>query len=316
MSRLAHTRPNQSGMTLIELVVVLALLAGLAAMTLTGVADLGHRGRYDETTARLKLIRQAVAGNGSEAGRFVRDLGRLPIVHSTNAGVRLEEFWRDAGHIGYGAATNAADWPDAIGGLYDSGNVKLVCGWNGPYLMVDDPDNAESYDGFGNPWGLAGSGIGDSVTNVVSFGSDGAVGGTGWDEQDRTLDLAALLPETELTVLVKGHSSTNAQESVWLPVDDAGGSTNANPYQLDRLVVAMFTPDIDASRRDLNRDLVEMDGAAVGSAATFSGLMPTDCLIYGYGTNAATALQVSGRKPELVTLKPGRNVVTLYLREP
>ena len=316
MSGLAHLHPDKSGMTLIELVVVLALLAGLAAMTLTGVADLGHRGRFDETTARMRLIRAAVAGDDAETGRFVRDLGRLPVVHSTNAGVRLEELWRDAGGIGYGTATNSLAWPDALGGLFDSGDVRLVCGWNGPYLMVDDPAEAESYDGFGNPWKVAGAGAGDTITNVVSLGSDGAVGGTTWDEADRTLDLAALLPETELTVVVKGRASTNAGEAVWSLVENAGGATNAPPFQLDRLVVALFTPDVDASGRDLNRDLKEMDGAAVSSTATFGGLMPTDCLIYAYGTNATTALQVSGAEPEPVTLRPGRNVVTLHLRKP
>lgn len=312
MSGLVDRHPGKTGMTLIELVVVLALLAGLATMTLTGVADLGNRGRYDETSARLRLIRQAVAGDGIEAGRFVRDMGRLPLVQGGGAGQALAELWRDGGGVGYGPATNAAAWPDSIAGLFPHGDVKLACGWNGPYLMVDDPATAESFDGFGNPWGLAGSGIGDSVTNVVSFGSDGAVGGTGWDEQDRTLDLAGLLPATELAVTIKARAGTNAGESAWALVEDAGGATNAAPYQLDRLVVAVFTPNVGAATRSLRRELRE----GVGATASFAGLWPTDCLVYAYGTNSAAPLLVSGPEPERVALKPGRNSLTLYLRGP
>jgi prepilin-type N-terminal cleavage/methylation domain-containing protein len=311
MSGLAHIHPGQSGMTLIELVVVLALLAGLATMALTGVADLGSRGRYDETTARLRLIRQAVAGDGIEAGRFVRDMGRLPLVQGGGAGQALAELWRDAGGVGYGPATNAAAWPDSIAGLYPHGDVKLICGWNGPYLMVDDPARAESFDGFGNPWGFAGSGVGAAITNVVSYGSDGSAGGSAWDEQDRTLDVAALLPATELAVVVKARASTNAGEAAWALVEDAGGATNAAPYQLDRLVVAVFAPSVGGAARSLRRELRE----GVASIASFAGLMPTDCLIYAYGTNGVTTLQVSGAEPELVTLRPGRNTVTLYLKE-
>jgi prepilin-type N-terminal cleavage/methylation domain-containing protein len=312
MSGLAHIHPGKSGMTLIELVVVLALLAGLATMALTGVADLGNRGRYDETRARMTTIRQAVAGDGIEAGRFVRDMGRLPLVQGGGAGQALAELWRDAGGVGYGPTTNAAAWPDSIAGLYPHGDVKLICGWNGPYLMVDDPAEAESYDGFGNPWMVAGAGAGDTITNVVSYGSDGVPGGTAWDGQDHTLDLGALLPATELTVVVKGRASTNAQEAAWFAVEDAGGATNANPHQLDRLVVAVFAPDVGDSGRGVERRL----GTNVGTSATFGGLKPSDCLVYGYGTNATTGLLVSGAAPELVRLRPGRNVVVLHLREP
>lgn len=299
-------------MTLIEVVVVMALLAGLAAMALTSAAELGNRGRYDETTTRMKLIRAAVAGNGAEAGRFVRDMGRLPMAQPSDPGKTLAELWRDAGSIQFGAATNSASWPDSNTNLYPSHDVKLTCGWNGPYLMVDDPENAECYDGFGNPWVVLTNSIGE-ITNIVSRGAGNQEGGEAWDEEDRTLDLSTLLPKTELTAVVKGRASTNAGETAWSLAENA--ASNALPYQLDKLVIAVFTPAVDGSGRELNRNLKEMAGSAVCSAATFAA-MPTDCLIYGYGTNAATGLQVSGPAPELVTLKPGRNVVTLYLREP
>ncbi len=313
-NRFAGKAAGRSGMTLIELVVVLALLAGLAAMTLTGVGDLGSRARYDETTTRLQLIRQAVVGTGVEAGRFVRDTGRLPVMHSTNDSVRLRELWRDAGGIGYGTTTNTTQWPGSIIGLYPYDAVVLTCGWNGPYLMVNDPATAESYDGFGNPWHVTTNTVGEILT-VTSLGSDNASGGTTWDEADHTLDLGALLPETELTVLVKARHSTNVQDAAWSLIEPAlAGATN--PYQLNVLYVVLFTPDLTASTRAVRQQHLPLMAANVVSAVTFSNLMPTDCKVYAYGTNAVSGLQVSGHEPEIVTLRPGCNTITLYLRKP
>jgi prepilin-type N-terminal cleavage/methylation domain-containing protein len=329
MTDRARMVSSRSGMTLIELVVVLALLAGLAAMTLTGVADLGNRDRYDETTVRMKLIREAVIGDGIAAGRFVREMGRLPMVQTAADGVRIEELWRDAGGIGYGTissnlASGAWQWPESGtfgGNLPDT--VDLTFGWNGPYLMVDDPATAESYDGFGNPWNVAGDEVGDIVTDITSLGSDAAVDGSAWDEKDRTLDLAALLPETELTVLIKARNSTNAQDVAWRSVeavDDSAVWSNTPPYRLHKLHVALFTPVAGANSAFIDRVVLPAVATDVAGAVRFDDLMPTACRIYAYGylgdPAEAASLQTSGQEPERVQLKPGPNIVTLYLREP
>lgn len=327
--RLPRTPGRRSGLTLIELVVVLALLAGLATLTLTGVGDLGIRTRYDETTTRLKLIRQAVVGDGVEPGRFVRDLGRLPIVHTAADGVRLEELWRDASGIGYGTlASNLTagvwQWPEfSTFSAALPETVELTCGWNGPYLMVDDPRTAESYDGFGNAWQVEGSAVGDLATMVTSLGSDGAVGGTTWDEADRTLDLIGLLPLTELTVLIKARNSTNPLDIAWRLVEPAGAaavSTNTPPYQLHQLHVALFTPEATANAVAMNRYLLPLAATDVTGMVTFTGLLPTECRVYAYGylgdPPEADSLQTSGRELELITLKPGRNTITLFLTPP
>jgi prepilin-type N-terminal cleavage/methylation domain-containing protein len=329
MTNRARMVSSRSGMTLIELVVVLALLAGLAAMTLTGVADLGNRGRYDATTARMKLIREAVVGDGIEAGRFVRDLGRLPMVQTAADGVRLEELWRDAGGIGYGTITSnlasgAWQWPEWTTFSVDlPGTIDLLCGWNGPYLMVDDPATAESYDGFGNPWSVAGSAFGDIVTNITSLGSDGASGGSVWDDEDRTLDLDNLLPETDLTVLVKARNSASAQDVAWRSVEGVDASavrTNTPPYRLHKLHVALFTPVAGANAAAIERAVLPTVATNVAGAVRFDDLMPTECHLYAYGYLGdpadAASLQTSGQEPERVQLKPGHNLITLYLREP
>jgi prepilin-type N-terminal cleavage/methylation domain-containing protein len=315
-----HLRQH-SGMTLIELVVVLALLAGLASLALTGVSDLGNRARYDETTTRLKLIRLAVIGDGVEVGRFVRDMGRLPKLYHTNGGVRLEELWRDEGNISYGPVTislisGVFQWPD-----YDTfttnlpSSAALTFGWNGPYLMVDNPTDAQTYDGFGNAWEVETNAAGE-ILKVLSLGAEGAEGGVTWDEVDRANDLESLLPMTELTVLIKARDSTNAQGAVWKTVEAANASevsSNTPPYQLHKLCVALFTP---TNGVELCRQLRLAMVPDVSGSVTFTNLMPTECLICAYGTNAVSGLQTSGSAPELVTLKPGRNTVILYLTKP
>ena len=148
------------GMTLIELVIVLALMAGLAGMALTTVGEMGNRARYDETAARLKLIREAVVGDGKTAGRFIRDMGRLPMVQDTDEGKLLSELWTAAAGTGYGSASEDMDdgsgpeWPGSELDSYPSlpDTVSLHCGWNGPYTMVENPDAAQIFDGFGNDW--------------------------------------------------------------------------------------------------------------------------------------------------------------------
>jgi prepilin-type N-terminal cleavage/methylation domain-containing protein len=307
MTNRARMASSRSGMTLIELVVVLALLAGLAAMTLTGVADLGHRGRYDETTARMKLIREAVVGNGVEPGRFIRDMGRLPVVQSGMEGEELSELWKnDVASLDYDdIESDPIPWPDSPLPSGVPSTVTLRCGWNGPYLMVDDPDTAKSYDGFGNPWQVATNALGE-VTLVESLGSDGVAGGAAWDEQDRTNNLAALLPRTELTVLVKARSSTNSHTAAWWTVKIESG---AQPYQVDALRVGLFAPSVSDYDRTVDQSIVTN-----APDHTFTNLMPTTVRVFAYGTG--TTNQVSGDVPEWIDLRPGHNIVTLYLREP
>jgi len=222
-----NTKPNTRGMTLIELVIVLALMAGLAGMALTTVGEMGNRARYDETTARLKLIREAVVGDGKAAGRFIRDMGRLPMVQDTDEGKLLSELWTAAAGTGYGSASEDMDdgsgpeWPDAFPSL--PGTVSLHCGWNGPYTMVENPNDAQIFDGFGNDWQIhdgsrwkEGSGLagGETIGRIRSLGSDGSDGGGQWDEMDQPVDLQGLLPDTELVVTLKALDRSSSPP-VW-----------------------------------------------------------------------------------------------------
>lgn len=122
---------SRSGMTLIELLIVLGLLAGLATLALTTTGDLTARSRYEVTRQRMDRVTLALAGDGQRAGRFVSDMGRLPDT--------LNELW---------AGTNtfaALPYTVVVPGFADL-EGELRAGWSGPY-MLDSGDAL--FDGFG-----------------------------------------------------------------------------------------------------------------------------------------------------------------------
>ncbi len=201
--RWRHLLPDgQAGMTLIELVVVLSILAGLATLALTSLGGLGARQRVDTTTRVIDQIELAVAGDGARAGRFVSDMGRLPVLHGAAVarveGRGLEELWYDLGV--YTASltiqfNGAASWEST--NLWPAGSEltgMLPGGWQGPYL---DLGGDRLFDGFGNNlkyWDAGTSDWRDTtsadladqevIASVASWGSDDAPGGAGWEEED------------------------------------------------------------------------------------------------------------------------------------
>ena len=310
---------RRSGMTLFELLIVLALMAGLAGMALTTVGDMGARGRYDETTARLLLIREAVVGDGVAPSRFLRDMGRLPYLYSTIEGEELVELWKnDVPALDYGAiGPQNITWPDSPlpAGFPDGAqNVTLRGGWNGPYLQVNDPSDARVFDGFGNPFNVT-TDVSYFIQTVTSPGADGASGGSDWPEIDRTLDFANLTASnTSLTVSVRVRDS-----GVWVPVDINASGTADN--QVDALRIGFFYPHVTASGKSVVASIKVDNQTCNYTYADLAGvdkLMPVTVCVFAYATDTTPTPRtlISGIEPECVDLDFGRNSITLYVREP
>ncbi|NLZ62443.1 MAG: type II secretion system protein [Lentisphaerae bacterium] len=222
---------QRQAMTLIELLIVLALLGGLASIALSGMSEYSARERVETTRQRLSAIHGAVSGDGVNPGRFLADMGRLPIVQETESGMILSELWKlPSDALSYGIVNFdfvANPWPEFFAAL--PGSVSLGCGWNGPYAMIS---RKKLYDGFGNDFRLLleqGGGslvwedvAGDStkkdaeIYGVQSLGQDNAVDATGvtpeWYDADSARDFVSdyaagftLAPETTLTVIVKAR---------------------------------------------------------------------------------------------------------------
>ncbi len=72
--------PSRAGMTLIELIVTLTILAAVASIAIVTLSDMGLSSRYEETSRRGAVAQRAVIGEPGEVSRFVNDMGRYPMV--------------------------------------------------------------------------------------------------------------------------------------------------------------------------------------------------------------------------------------------
>lgn len=224
----------QSGMTLIEVVIVLALLAGLAGMTLSFVADLDDESRASRTRDRAETVRIAVLGDGDAPGRFLADMGRLPVLQDGGEGRILSEFFECPHDAVLGQTVTypiAADlFGETLSGLPASASLR--CGWNGPYVLTS---GSKLYDGFGRDWrlqlenapttwklpgDLVSGDLGKRILSVASWGRDDAPGETVWADRDDVVDLDAPTSEASLTVTVLLRDNTEMGKDAWKPISE------------------------------------------------------------------------------------------------
>ncbi|MDR1383276.1 MAG: type II secretion system GspH family protein [Planctomycetaceae bacterium] len=135
-------QPFNQGMTLIELVIVLGILAALAGSVLTMTASLNDRARYETTRQRLDEIEMAITGGANGESKFLNDMGRLPILPTDeeDEGKKLSELWECKTE--YGTLPKRL-YPDGI----VPHNITLSAGWQGPYINIA---GTKLYDGFGS----------------------------------------------------------------------------------------------------------------------------------------------------------------------
>lgn len=176
------------GLTLLELMVVVFILAAVATTAASVVSEADDQARYELTSSRLEQLREAILGRAGGRSGFASDMGRLP--------ASVDEL------LEQGSAPDFA-W------LGSDPDPRLGAGWRGPYL-----DRAPGAgDGYADGWGLdatapdwgwvfsvssAGGGLLDQLT-VTSLGRDGAVGGVQPYEEDRSLRLTRERWQVELS---------------------------------------------------------------------------------------------------------------------
>lgn len=180
-------RASQAGFTLMELVMVIAILGVLTVMSIVPITNSIDESRFRETIDRLRVIRNAMIGDPDLTENNVRtsfgylgDVGRIPTaVQGINALV-----------------TNPA-----LPAWSLSAAIRVGAGWNGPYLSsaqagtnftLDGWNRAITYNPAANP------------PTLVSLGADGAAGGTGFNS-DITVDI----PPTLQTATINGFVSNN-----------------------------------------------------------------------------------------------------------
>ncbi len=240
-------RYTARGMSLIELVVVMGLLAALATVALTSLEGLGDRDRVDTTRHRLDMIRKTVVGDGVEYSRFLSDMGRPLAAHyRSDSGNSLSaeflwELWEPGLYVP-GAAVpidglSAVNLSAITTKLQTISALEPFQGWDGPYL---DVAYGKFYDGFGNEFYLKKSAT-DSwkesnnfvtsssshsyVFNIKSGGANGDdddyVTPAEWTEEDTELypNDAVSNPNCSLYVSIRIRDYETGK---WIPPDSTG----------------------------------------------------------------------------------------------
>jgi prepilin-type N-terminal cleavage/methylation domain-containing protein len=120
--------PSSAGFTLIEVIIVIAMLAVMAGAMAPLAVRMIDSGRQDATLERQKSIYRSILGDPSAPGSgFLSDIGRLP-------GANLSEL----------AAVGSLP-------LYSIQPCGVGMGWRGPYLLEGVDTAGRPLDGWGTP---------------------------------------------------------------------------------------------------------------------------------------------------------------------
>jgi prepilin-type N-terminal cleavage/methylation domain-containing protein len=144
---------HRRGLTLLELVVVLAILAALSMVAVLATETAVEQARFDVTLKTLDDIDNAVLGPPSGATSteargftgFIADIGRPPMTvgFDPNSGTQLQELWVNANGLRlYGPA------------ITSDPNIIVFSGWRGPYLRLTTTPGVipQLLDGWGNSY--------------------------------------------------------------------------------------------------------------------------------------------------------------------
>lgn len=139
-------RPPAAGFTLIEIVIILAVLTILATAITPALLQQVTDRKIESTRAEARILYEAIAGRSDVPGQFgfVGDMGRLPL--------SFEELLR----------------PGTTANLYTTATFRNVgMGWKGPYINTGDTKDDLLNDAFGRPYG------GVTTGQIRSAGPDG-----------------------------------------------------------------------------------------------------------------------------------------------
>jgi prepilin-type N-terminal cleavage/methylation domain-containing protein len=170
-NNLQKSNRKNAGFTLLELVVVVAVMGLISSMAMDVYTDSSNQKRFEATKSRLAEIKFAIIGDpqmrvGSQAvlTGFFNDMGRLPrniaeLITPNNSGFCLH----DTDYSVSVSAVNAIDCAAITVGSW-SWTPEDSANWKGPYLhniqtAVDDsgtPNDASDdvgYIAFADAWG-------------------------------------------------------------------------------------------------------------------------------------------------------------------
>ncbi|MDR1491407.1 MAG: type II secretion system GspH family protein [Planctomycetaceae bacterium] len=249
---------KQKGMTLIELVIVLGILAALAGSVLTMTASLNDRARYETTRRRLDEIGIAIVGSPTEpeASRFLNDMGRLPI-QKVGDGKALSELWECN-----------RKYPGVVSMDYNIGTVAnpiwrpitLNAGWRGPYIHIA---GEKFYDGFG--WEFyTGTMNANADWEDNTIDSVGTYGADGKEDKDDEEEDTSVEWQNKDDIRIDFSDRALAELTVQIHVKDGSGWTS--PTNADVQNVVVFSPYVDENGDAYIRQTVATKAASAAWA--------------------------------------------------
>ncbi len=142
---------NKRGVSLIEVIIIIAILAILAGIFAPLVYKTTETARYKRAQSELENLYNAILGNQKDYFGYLGDMGRFPNT--------LTELYIQ------GTQPNSVENPTGSG---------IYAGWRGPYISTSNNDNNGIFDPWGNyyvqvfnAWGQANSWM------LVCKGKDG-----------------------------------------------------------------------------------------------------------------------------------------------
>jgi type II secretory pathway pseudopilin PulG len=330
-------------MTLVELLIVLAILGMLAGLLVSSADGLMDRARVEETERRGQAVVRALTSDGDHISRFIADMGRPPILVSPDRGKQLCELWAPATDAD-GYAHHNADvevvWPSGDTGMSPTTSFQLLCGWRGPYITISGdafydgwPEGGwslllEGESDFTDPdpetGGFDPSLLGRLILRIRSLGADRQADGDDWCDIDREFPSQG------------NFLSGTADLTVTLYVKDGEEYRPIEEDDFDRLRGLLIVPDAISTAcnagfvrirwtEDPDPDKTVVDASSttvIGNAVRlsiaqvrFTGLMPGPRMLYAYGfkdSDHDTARDAG--EPLTVILRPGSNETRLYLK--
>lgn len=124
----------QSGMTLMEITVVLLILIALAGLVVPYIGGTGSAAMCKATDATLQAVKQAIMGGAAGAGYYADTLGTYPA---------------DRGDTDYNLKYLFER------GSWDEYNPKTGVGWRGPYLLTGSVISGTLHGSFGTVFNQA-----------------------------------------------------------------------------------------------------------------------------------------------------------------
>jgi prepilin-type N-terminal cleavage/methylation domain-containing protein len=151
---------TRQGFTLLELVIVTAILAILAGIAVRSMDGLDEQARFEATQRVMRDANDAVLASRPDAdgslliSGFVADIGRLPkAVVGPDGSLQLLELWSNPGGLVPFKVQQALNLQFGSS-TYSDSEVFIASGWRGNYMRLG-VGQSSLLDGWGNPLGNA-----------------------------------------------------------------------------------------------------------------------------------------------------------------